>query len=502
MTTYMLMYSLPEKAGGITSVMLNRAKILAENNFSCKLLTLDDKNYDDLRKKLKDTGRLHKNVEIINIYEELEILNDVNDKEVDQKNNQLFEKLNELNQEGFYIQKDQYDTSNYARYFQNNDYVMYKKWNDNKLSHIDYFQNRKRIKRHIFQNKVLRKEMVFNENNKINEIKYFSNDGFCYLSYWYGKDDKVINIFYFNKTSKEVLNFKNNKQFHSYWLDQYLTVKDTLILDGIGTYPKVENMKNSDVKKIFTIHTNHFEAPYEYGADIKPEFKRMLSNISELDTLVVLTEEQKSDIIKQFGDYNNIKVIPNSVYFDEDLKVSTNNENSIVILQRFVEMKNIEHVIQAVKIVKKKIKDVSLNIYGIGPQKQEYIKLIKELELQDHVFVNDYVFNLREVYANASLSVLTSEYEGLSMSVIEAMSYGVPVIAYPVNYGPESIIRNNIDGIITKNKNDIKELAKQIIYLLKKDKIRTKFSENARENVEENFSYQALFEKWNEIIKE
>ncbi len=45
----------------------------------------------------------------------------------------------------------------------------------------------------------------------------------------------------------------------------------------------------------------------------------MLLNLKELDTLVVLTKEQKDDIIKQFGDYNNIKVIPNAISFEENL---------------------------------------------------------------------------------------------------------------------------------------------------------------------------------------
>ncbi|HGZ9342370.1 TPA: hypothetical protein ACOFO4_001367 [Staphylococcus aureus] len=74
MTTYMLMYSIPEKAGGITSVMLNRSKLLAEKGYSCALLTLDDKNYDPLRAKLTNSGRLHKEVKIVNLYEELKML--------------------------------------------------------------------------------------------------------------------------------------------------------------------------------------------------------------------------------------------------------------------------------------------------------------------------------------------------------------------------------------------------------------------------------------------
>ena len=54
----------------------------------------------------------------------------------------------------------------------------------------------------------------------MSEVKYLSNDGFCYLSYWYGDNENIVNIFYFDKNSKEVLNFKNNKAFHSYWLDK------------------------------------------------------------------------------------------------------------------------------------------------------------------------------------------------------------------------------------------------------------------------------------------
>src|SRR5699024_7477134 len=103
MTIYMLMYSLPEKAGGITSVMLNRSKILEEQGVNSKLLTLDDKNYDNLRKKLSDSGRLHKGVQIINLYEELKLFNDVNNEELENRNKNLFDNLNKLEQDGFYI---------------------------------------------------------------------------------------------------------------------------------------------------------------------------------------------------------------------------------------------------------------------------------------------------------------------------------------------------------------------------------------------------------------
>ena len=78
----------------------------------------------------------------------------------------------------------------------------------------------------------------------------------------------------------------------------------------------------------------------------------MLLNLKELDTLVVLTKEQKDDIIKQFGDYNNIKVIPNAVSFEENLTQNI-REKFIIVLQRFVAMKNITHIISAINIVRK-----------------------------------------------------------------------------------------------------------------------------------------------------
>ncbi|WRM99208.1 glycosyltransferase [Staphylococcus aureus] len=113
------------------------------------------------------------------------------------------------------------------------------------------------------------------------------------------------------------------------------------------------------------------------------------------------------------------------------------------------------------KYCKKKVKDVKLHIYGTGTQKENYTKLIKKLKLQDNVFIHDYAFDIRALYTKTSLSVLTSDYEGLPMSLLEAMSYGVPVISYPINYGPKSIIQNNINGIITKKKDNINELAKK-----------------------------------------
>lgn len=80
-----------------------------------RLINFGWQNYDPLRAKLTNSGRLHKQVKIVNLYEELKMLYDVENTEIENKNTQTFEKLNLLNQEGFYIQKDEYEEK-YARY--------------------------------------------------------------------------------------------------------------------------------------------------------------------------------------------------------------------------------------------------------------------------------------------------------------------------------------------------------------------------------------------------
>lgn len=72
-------------------------------------------------------------------------------------------------------------------------------------------------------------------------------------------------------------------------------------------------MESGLAHHIYTIHTNHFEAPYTYGSELKEHHRGMLENLENGDPIIVLTEKQKEDIIKQFGDHDNIYVIPNTI---------------------------------------------------------------------------------------------------------------------------------------------------------------------------------------------
>lgn len=154
-------------------------------------------------------------------------------------------------------------------------------------------------------------------NNELIQELYYTPDGFCYLSKWYNhKTGKQQKIFLFHPQSKKVLSFANNREFHVNWFNELCKnepEKPIVICDGAGTASKVRSMESGLAHRIYTIHANHFEAPYTYGSELKEYHKGILENMENGDPIVVLTEKQKEDIIKQFGEHDNIYVIPNAI---------------------------------------------------------------------------------------------------------------------------------------------------------------------------------------------
>src|SRR5690606_20527925 len=121
----------------------------------------------------------------------------------------------------------------------------------------------------------------------------------------------------------------------------------------------------------------------------------LFKNIDNIDHIVVLTEKQKKDLIKLYGNADKFVVIPNTIDTIDNFNKITDYEKvrKINIISRYVSMKNHEHVIHAVdKIIKNNsAKNIEVNFYGIGPNKPNLQKLVKNLSLQRYINIYDYV---------------------------------------------------------------------------------------------------------------
>src|SRR5699024_9341879 len=362
---FMLIWELDLDKGGINKAIQRRSRLLDNDEYDIELLTLDYKeNYDKINDRLHKRGFLDPGTNIVNV-------NDYyRDKEssgtIGRKEKKFYDKEVKYHESGFFVEEHE----KHARYYQNGLYVKFKRWRKNgSLSHIHYF-NEQRVLTHrieFHQTGYKTREIYYfnNIDNPVQEL-YFTRDGFCYLSKWYnaqtGKQEKVC---LFSKKEKTVKTFKNNKQFHIYWLHEMCSkekLKPFMICDGPGSAKKMGELQDDLVHKIFTIHTNHLAKPHTFGSKVKKNHQSILKYGEMNYPIVVLTDRQKADIINEFGEHLNVHVIPH--YVDQVQKVYTKKNHIVSMLARLHEEKQIEHAIKAFSYVVTEEPKAELHIYG------------------------------------------------------------------------------------------------------------------------------------------
>jgi glycosyltransferase involved in cell wall biosynthesis len=93
-----------------------------------------------------------------------------------------------------------------------------------------------------------------------------------------------------------------------------------------------------------------------------------------------------------------------------------------------------------------------------------------------------------ELYLRTTVYVLPSYYEGMPRSLLEAMSYGLPIVTTDIN-GVSDLVQDGIDGLLIKP-GDIQGLAHKIIMLLRDEPLRVQLANNARVRIQKEFNVE------------
>jgi glycosyltransferase involved in cell wall biosynthesis len=154
---------------------------------------------------------------------------------------------------------------------------------------------------------------------------------------------------------------------------------------------------------------------------------------------------------------NSASVIPNPVdgkLFSNRFKMVRKKE--IVSVGRLVVQKNQYLLIKAFSLLGDMFNAYTLLIYGEGPLRQKLEKYIMELDMADRINLVGEKEDLYELIRMSSLFVLSSDYEGMPNSLIEAMCLGLPVIATNCpSGGPRYLIQNGVNGLLCEVNNPI-----------------------------------------------
>ena len=164
---------------------------------------------------------------------------------------------------------------------------------------------------------------------------------------------------------------------------------------------------------------------------------------------------------KKYGVYSKT-LFPPSI---TGLKIIRKKENKKSILKksnikiitvcRLSREKNIYEIIQAISEIKKKI---SLNIIGVGPEKNNISEFIQSLNLEKKVKLIGFKKNPYNHLIKADLYINSSYFEGFPNSVVEAAQVGLPIIASQSHGGINEILSNGKGGTIYKNSQELKKL--------------------------------------------
>lgn len=219
-----------------------------------------------------------------------------------------------------------------------------------------------------------------------------------------------------------------------------------------------------------------------------------------IDYLCALTTTLKDDyeMFLKRNPRTKVVLLPNMLTVIPKEKSSLNNKN-IITVSRLDYGKRNNEIIEAFD--KLEDKECKLFIIGDGNEYNNLKNLIDKLNLNDRVFLLGYKNHeeIKKYMLDSSIFLMASVTEGLPMVLLEAMSYGVPCIAYRTASGTGDIIDNGSNGFIIEDRN-INEYVDAINLLLNDDNLRKKFAKasvlKAREFYKDNVT-----KKWILILE-
>ena len=247
---------------------------------------------------------------------------------------------------------------------------------------------------------------------------------------------------------------------------------------------------SSNVKKIAWEHVHH--------NDNKKYIKKLVKSVKNVDYLVCVSEELKNHYEKLMT--GKVFYIPNAIDNIPN-KLSKLDSNNITSVGKISKEKGFDDLLRLFKKITLKYPDWKLNVIGDGLYKNELLDLAKELKLGDKVIFHGYQDKeyIKEVMLNTSIYVMTSLSEAFGISLLEAMSYGIPCVSYTSAQGANYLIDDKVNGFLIGNR-DEDEMILKISELIENVNLRNKMGKEARRKSKEYLDTN-IINDWKKLFK-
>jgi glycosyltransferase involved in cell wall biosynthesis len=226
--------------------------------------------------------------------------------------------------------------------------------------------------------------------------------------------------------------------------------------------------------------------------------------VSEAVRQVVL-ERERIDPDRVVVIHNGIEPLSNDEVGDrqavrEELGL---NESDLVVgmvanLNRRV--KGVSHFIDALPLILEAVPSVRFVIFGKGKEESALREQAQSLGVAASLKFAGFRPDIERYYAALDVSVLTSLTEGLSISLLQSMQHGLPVVVTRVGGNPEVVVEGDTGFLVPVR--DPAEFARKVVGLLRDPDLRQRMGESGRARVSEAFQVERAADRYLEIYEE
>lgn len=211
--------------------------------------------------------------------------------------------------------------------------------------------------------------------------------------------------------------------------------------------------------------------------------------------IITVSQASKRLLVGEGLEAKSIVVIPNGVDYETFQNANARrNQNKILYVGRFVDLKNLPDLLKAFTMVAKKNPSATLELVGDGPLKKEVEKGVEYLGIGDKVTITNFLDTHEEVakkMAGAGVFVNPSLQEGFGLVLIEAMASGTPVVAYELGAYKDFAV-SGTNCLLSQN--NFRLLAKNIIRIMENKGLRSRIVGGGENTAKEH--------SWDSIIDE
>ena len=225
----------------------------------------------------------------------------------------------------------------------------------------------------------------------------------------------------------------------------------------------------------------------------------LLSKIKKFDRLISLTEGDA----KMWQRYiRNVSVIPNPVtYYPESISEELSQKSTrIICVGRLTEQKGFDLLIEAFARISDKCPEWHIDIFGNGEDELYLRKMITDRHLDDRIKINKPTMNIYDEYQKSAFYVLSSRYEGYALVLNEAMSCGLPCVAFDCKYGPREAICHGKNGLLVEDGNT-EQLGDAILWMIQHPAERHQMKTPARIS-SARYKKEIIMKKWIQLFEE